>query len=292
MFWTLKPKTTRYNNKSPCIKTKGTYDKRRTFRCSRSTIERYFNCPSCFYMEDVIGLKKPPMPGWSLNSAVDELVKDEMTRHRRDGTTPEVLQKKNLKLFHHEKISHWQEKGISFYDENTDIEYYGLVDDVLVNEKGELVIVDTKSTCKDKNIVSSKSVWNNGVAYKRQLEIYSYLFQKNGFPVSSTGYLLYYNAIKKTDDFNGVMKFKITLVPYELDTTWIEPLINQMINCLKQKIIPSCNEDCDYCLYLKLNKTLKKSNRSFWKKMFHFFESNICFKKNTGFEKQMETRKE
>jgi hypothetical protein len=69
-------------------------------------------------------------------------------------------------------------KGIRFLNEEINTEYYGLVDDVLVNEMGELVMLDTKST------------------------------SKNGFSVTSTGYLYYFNTIKDETDLSSIMRFK------------------------------------------------------------------------------------
>ena len=249
----------RYNDdkQSSCFRKFGLYKSDKTFMCSRSTIEKFSQCPTCFYVEHVIGLKPPPSPGWSLNNAVDELVKNETDRHRELGTTPEILEQYDFKVFHHEKLEDWRtmNKGIRFKDEERNIDFYGLIDDVFVNSLGELVIMDTKSISKQTDISESKHLWNNGSAYKRQLEIYSWLFQKNGFSVSSTGYLLYYNAIKKTDEFNGVMKFKTSLISLELDTSWIEPCITNMIECLQKPTIPPSNQKCNQCIYWKLMKS-------------------------------------
>ena len=122
------------------------------------------------------------------------------------------------------------------------------MDDVLVNKMGELVMVDTKSTSKKEEMTTLENVFNNGKTYQRQLEIYSYLFQKNGFPVNSTGYLLYYNSIKGETDFNGIMRFKTNLLPMKLDTSWIESCLENLHECLQKDEAPPPSEDCDFCL--------------------------------------------
>ena len=43
-------------------------------KISRSKFSNFLDCSRCFYLERVKGLKDPSMPGWSLNSAVDELL--------------------------------------------------------------------------------------------------------------------------------------------------------------------------------------------------------------------------
>ena len=47
------------------------------FKISRSKFSSFLDCKRCFYLDRVKGLKEPGMPGWSLNVAVDELLKKE-----------------------------------------------------------------------------------------------------------------------------------------------------------------------------------------------------------------------
>ena len=54
-----------------------------TFKISRSKFSNFLDCKRCFYLERVKGLKDPSMPGWSLNSAVDELLKKEFDEYRK-----------------------------------------------------------------------------------------------------------------------------------------------------------------------------------------------------------------
>jgi len=43
------------------------------FRISRGKIDLFLECPRCFYLDRRLGLGRPSMPGWALNSAVDQL---------------------------------------------------------------------------------------------------------------------------------------------------------------------------------------------------------------------------
>ena len=47
------------------------------------------------------------------------------------------------------------------------------------------------------------------------------------------------------------MHFRRTLVPFELDTSWIDPMIQDMYDCLQLDEAPDYNLDCEDCLYLK-----------------------------------------
>jgi len=261
MLETLKEEKQRYNDcqKTLCFRSRGNYKKGEDYKVSRSTLDFFSNCPCCSYLKEVIGLKNIPGPGWTLNDCVDTLSKIEMDRHRKNNTTPEILAKEGLKLFHHSDLPIWQDfrkGGISYYDPITKFNLYGAIDDLTINENGELVIIDVKSTSNKNDILTREDVFNNGETYKRQLEFYIWLFMKNGFKVSNKGYLLYYNGNKNVETFDKIMTFKETLVPIELDWSWVEWAIKDFYELLNSDTIPELNEKCDTCLYTKLRTSL------------------------------------
>jgi len=177
----------RYDPKSPAA-----------FKLSRTKIELFCKCERCFYLEVRLGFREPSGPGWAINSAVDTLLKKEMDYCRKEDR-PHGLFKEydlNIKPFNHPDIEQWQNsfKGIQYVHPDFNLLIYGGVDDIMVNEKEELVVIDFKATAKRATINSRDDVWGRGEAYKRQLEIYSWLLQKNGFNVSKIGYLMYYNG--------------------------------------------------------------------------------------------------
>ena len=121
----------------------------------------------------------------------------------------------------------------------------------MIDEDDKLVVIDFKATAKKADILSSADVYDNGKSYKRQLEVYSWLLQKNNFNVSNTGYLMYYNGDASKPHLGREMYFRRTLVPFELDTSWISPLVEQMYNCLQLANAPEYNSsNCEDCLYL------------------------------------------
>jgi hypothetical protein len=250
----------RYNNNTLCIRKKN-YKKGEFYKVSRSSIDYYLNCPTCSYLKEVKGINQVPSPGWSLNSCVDELSKNDMDRHRKNKTNPDILMIENLKLYHHEDLDNWRKMGhgVSYYDESTKFKINGLIDDVLINENDELVMMDVKSTSNNQNIISEENVFGNGLSYKRQLEFYGWLFKKNGFKVSNKGYLLYYNGDKKCENFEKTIRLKETLVPLSLDMSWIDSTIKEYYELLNSDVTPQLNENCDKCLnILHINNILKK----------------------------------
>lgn len=232
-------------------------------RLSRSQIEAFISCPTCFWKSHKKGIKAVPSPGFSLNSAVDALVKKEFDIYRKTKETPEIFVENSLsylKAYDHELMDTWVNvfKGISYYNEKQNIEWYGGVDDVLLNEiTGQLHMVDTKATSKNGQIMSLDNVYNDGEQYKRQLEIYGWLFKKNGFDVSHIGYLMYYNGIKSKERMGLNLSFERTLIEVALDFSWIDNVTNEMFELLQREECPSLNINrCNVCTFIKNHMNL------------------------------------
>ena len=92
-----------------------------------------------------------------------------------------------------------------------------------------------------------KTKWK--IQYKRQMEIYQWLFKQNGYKVSATGYFVYVNGKTDREAFDGKLDFDITIIPYTGKTDWIEKEIFGMKKCLDLPNAPDANPDCDYCNY-------------------------------------------
>lgn len=212
-------------------------------------------------MDRRLGVGQPPGYPFSLNSAVDALLKKEFDVHRAAGTAHPLMQEYGINAvpFDHEKIDEWRDslrRGITVPIEGTSVVVTGGVDDVWKNDNGDLIIVDYKATSKAGE-VTLDAEWQDG--YKRQMEIYQWLFRKNGFSVSTTGYFVYCNGNGDREAFDGRLEFDIKLIPYTGDDSWVEGTINDAINCLKSDTLPASGEDCDYCAYRKAASSVENS---------------------------------
>lgn len=149
----------------------------------------------------------------------------------------------------HEKINEWRDSlraGITYRVPGTNVVVTGGVDDVWVKPSGKLFIVDYKATSKEEE-VTLDAEWQIG--YKRQMEIYQWLFRRNGFTVSNTGYFVYCNGITDKKAFDGKLEFDIKIIPYVGDDSWVEKTILDAIACLKGDTLPASGPECDFCKY-------------------------------------------
>ncbi len=223
------------------------------FRISRGKIDLFINCPRCFYLDRKLGVAQPPGYPFSLNSAVDKLLKKEFDIHRANGTTHPLMKEYGIDAIplSHEKIDEWRDSlraGITFKIDGENVVITGGVDDVWIKPDGEFIIVDYKATSKEEE-VTLDAEWQIG--YKRQMEIYQWLFRKNNFKVSKTGYFVYCNGKSDRVAFDGKLEFDIKIIPYEGDDSWVEGVVSDAIECLKSDKLPECGDDCDFCKYRK-----------------------------------------
>jgi CRISPR/Cas system-associated exonuclease Cas4 (RecB family) len=221
------------------------------WRLSRSKIDLFVECPRCFYIDNVLGTARPPGYPFSLNSAVDTLLKKEFDVHRANGDPHPLMTQYGVDAipFEHASLNTWREnfKGVQCTHKPTGFTVSGAVDDVWVNPKGELYIVDYKSTSKAGKIEALDQAWHD--SYKRQMEVYQWLLRQNGFTVSNTGYFVYANASTDEKAFDGKLEFEITLISYEGNDSWIEGTLTDIKKCAEDERVPSAGENCDYCPY-------------------------------------------
>lgn len=228
-------------------------DSKKPFKLSRSKIDLFLNCPKCFYLDRRLGIAQPPGYPFSLNSAVDALLKKEFDVHRAKNTMHPLMKKYGIDAvpFAHKKMDEWRDSlraGIQYLHEPTNMIITGGVDDVWINRDGELIIVDYKATSKSEE-VNLDADWQIG--YKRQMETYQWLFRKNGFKVSDTGYFVYCNGDADKEAFDAKLEFDIKILPYTGNGDWIEQTIIDAHLCLAGDSLPEPRGDCDYCKYRK-----------------------------------------
>lgn len=221
------------------------------FRLSRSKIDLFLNCPRCFYLDRRLGVGQPPGYPFSLNSAVDALLKKEFDMHRAQGSPHPLMKTYGIDAipFSHEQIDEWRDAlrgGVKYLHPSTNFLITGGIDDIWQNIHGELHIVDYKATAKNGE-VSLDADWQIG--YKRQVEIYQWLLRKNDFAVSNIAYFVYCNGDTDKEAFDGKLEFTIKIISYGGDDRWVDGVIMDAYRCLLQDSLPLSGADCDFCKY-------------------------------------------
>ena len=222
------------------------------YKMSRSKVEAFIRCPRCFVLEAKYGIKQPGGVPFTLNVAVDNLMKKEFDIHRQAKTVPQILKENGLDLipFQHPDLEKWRHNftGVQHTTSDNHFTIFGAVDDIWVDSKGVLYVVDYKATGRQQAVTQlGEGGFYDG--YRRQLEIYQWLLRKNGFEVSSTGYWVYVTATQKEASFNNTLHFESNLVSYEGNSGWVDPKLEEIYLMLNEEVNPGPADDCDYCKY-------------------------------------------
>lgn len=236
-------------------RTRGLFDPQSSepFRLSRSKIDLFVECPRCFYLDQRHGIARPRSFPFTLNNAVDLLLKKEFDIHREAGSTHPLMKAYGIDAvpYKHPSLEEWRDalkRGISYHYEPAQLIVRGGIDDVWIDTHGSLIIVDYKATSKDTD-VNLDADWQQG--YKRQMEIYQWLFAMNGFTVSDTGYFVYVNGKTDAKAFDAKLEFDVKILPYTGNSTWIPKTLETITACLRDNRTPKKNITCEHCGYIE-----------------------------------------
>lgn len=235
-------------------RTKGLYDpeSNKPFAISRTKINLFERCARCFYLDRRLGIAWPPGYPFTLNNAVDGLLKKEFDLHRVVGTQHPVQAKYRVdaRPASHALLEHWRNnfKGVRHLHPGTNLEVYGAIDDLWVDLVGLYSVVDYKATARQKPIESLDD-FSHGEDYMRQLDVYQWLLVQNGLPMSEAAYWLYVTGCPGEELFNDELRFEMRIIPYRPHTSWVEPTLRRIKFTLDQPAPPVMSDDCDYCRY-------------------------------------------
>ena len=171
------------------------------------------------------------------------------------------MTKHNLNYFpyQHKDLDIWGNSlkgGISYLDEKTNLIIHGGIDDLWFDLKEKkLIVVDYKAQSSTYPVTVSSyldSEWH--LSYKLQMDIYVHILRKMNFKVSDLSYFYVCNGEKTNDKFENKIDFKTTLIPYRVNTSWIEEKIIEMKAVLNLDSPPEIEKTCEQYAYLQVGK--------------------------------------
>jgi hypothetical protein len=215
-------------------------------KLSRTKLELFINCPRCFWLDMNKGVKRPAFPPYTINSAIDGLLKEEFDVCRESGTAHYLMAQYHIDALPYKcpQINTWRHNftGIQVKHAPTDFLVYGALDDVWVNPQGELMVVDYKATgAKEHQIYDS---------YRRQIEVYQWLLLQNGYRVSKKGYFVFAKVNKQAGFAQAKLPFELLLESLEGDVSWVEPALHAARQALDGPA-PEFSQECEYCQFIQ-----------------------------------------
>ncbi len=233
------------------IKSRGLFDPKSEtpFKVSRLGIELFIECPRCFYLNHRFGIGRPSGPPFNINVLIDRLLKKEFDVHRANKTKHPLMAHYGVDAvpFQHPQIDEWREnfKGVRYHHLPSNLLVTGAVDDLWINPRREVIVVDYKATAKNEEVTIDAD-WQ--IVYKRQMEMYQWLVRKQDLTVSDTGYFVYCNG-RDAKAFDGRVEFSVKLLPYTGKSDWIDDALVALKSCLMSGTVPEAPEDCEFCGY-------------------------------------------
>ncbi len=227
-------------------------------KISRSKIDLFIECPRCFWLDVRHKIKRPPPAPYTINNAIDWLLKQEFDIYREKGTPHPVMVKHRIAAvpFRTPEMNTWRHNftGVQYHHAPTDFLVYGAVDDVWINSKKELIVVDYKATGANQHRIYD--------SYKRQLEIYQWLLRQNGYEVSDVGYFVF-ARVNKANGFSSpsealreggghgeaALAFDLFIEPQEGDDSWMEGTLLAVRKIYDSDRPPTAGKVCVYCEY-------------------------------------------
>jgi len=214
---------------------------------SPNSLNLYYECPLCFWLDKRQGIKRPPPFPYALNAAVDVLLKEEFDKYRKKRELHPLLVAHNIpaKLFPNQKLlDEWRNnlKGIRYYDAELDATLFGAVDDILEFSDGKLAPMDYKST--------GSKVANVYDRFQIQMDIYTFLLEKNGYKTIRKGCLAFY-VVDKENGFDDKLPFKKEIIMIDTDPSYVQGLFREAVGLLRGDAPSAHHPDCQYGQWLK-----------------------------------------
>ena len=86
------------------------------------------------------------------------------------------------------------------------------------------------------------------------MDIYVHILRKMNFKVSDRTFFYVCNGEKTNEKFENKIDFKTTLIPYRVNTSWIEEKLIEMKDILNSEKVPEIEKTCEKCAYLEGGK--------------------------------------
>lgn len=214
-------------------------------KVSPSSVSMLLECPRCLWLQVNEDIKRPRGIFPSLPDGMDNVFKKYFDEYRtREEMPPEIEGKIEGTLFGDLKqLNSWREFNFGRGGIKAEIPEYGImlsgaIDDLVVSEDGKFVPFDFKTR-------GYPTKTDTHEHYRYQLDLYSLLFQKNGFEPADYGYLLFFWP----ESYSlGMANFKTDLVKLDVSPSRGMSVLKKVHDIVTGSK-PDDHGACEYCFY-------------------------------------------
>lgn len=217
---------------------------------SRTKIELFLECPRCFYEDVACGHARPSGPPFTLNNAVDELMKREFDAYRERQQPHPLFATVGLDAvpLRDERLDQWRHNftGVRWLDPQSGWTLFGAVDDLWLGGDGRVLVADYKATAR-REPLTAESLYPQ---YRRQAEVYQFLVAQQGYTVDDRAWFVWTNGVKTAERFADRLAFRTVLVPHDGDRGWVLEAFRRAVAAVTATLAPPSAPDCAWCRYV------------------------------------------
>ena len=223
----------------------------RPYKLSPSSLNMFLECPRCFWLEKVKGIKRPRGIFPSLPGGMDLVIKKYFDSFRLNRQLPpEVKGKIEGELFSDiktlEKWRNWRNSNLRYEDKAANAILIGALDDCLV-EAGYYMPLDYKTRGSELKEDPRKY-------YQNQLDCYCLMLESSGFKTKGVAYLLYYWPLEVRE--GSIVKFHVEPIKIETDIASAKRIIQDAARLLSSAM-PKPSPSCEFCNLVAKRKNIQ-----------------------------------
>lgn len=208
-------------------------------KLSASTLNLFLECPRCFWLHINKNIRRPEKPVATITTGLDRVIKEYFNQYRKQGRLPPLLEGKIPgKLI--SSLPNWLE----FVDRSHDAKLYGYLDECLEIDNNLYAVLDHKTR--------GSIPENTHPAYQLQMDVYTFLLEKNNYPTKRLAYLVYY--IPKEGLLHNGFQFHLHITEVKTEPERAKDIFYSAVSILKEGKTPKAKEECSYCNWLNLMK--------------------------------------
>jgi hypothetical protein len=206
-------------------------------KLSPTGLNLFLECPKCFWLEKVKGIKRPRGIFPSLPGGMDGILKVYFNEYRDSDGLPPMLEGKL-----EGKLMNPLPKTLFMKDDELMAVLLGKLDEALDFGDGTFAPVDhkTRGYAPKEEMIA---------AYQMQMDAYDLLLAKNGFPTRNKAYLLYYHPI--SGDLHNKFPFVLTIKEVQTNPERAMQVFRDAINLIRSSEMPQAANTCEYCAWAK-----------------------------------------
>ena len=208
-------------------------------RLSPTTLNLFLECPRCFWLQFIHGIKRPRGPLPTILNGLDRIVKAYCSGYRARGEIPPLLAGKLPSGRLIPELPEW----LTFEDDDG-ARLVGKLDECLILQDGRHAPVDHKSRGSPPMKVHP--------ANQFQMDAYGFLLQANGYPAADVAFLAYYFPLDVTD---GRFTFDVAVTEVKTDRQRAHRVFREALALLRAPSEPEASSACALCTYVAATRS-------------------------------------